>query len=179
MSHIEFEELWQNYETSLRKFIQSKVSNEMDVDDLRQEIMFKTYKNIEDLQSIKNVKSWLFKIARNTIIDFYRKSANKDFVDFDEESFEQEEQCLIEKELSQCTKIFVNSLSEESASLLKAIDLEGQSQKVYASSHDLSYSTLKSRVQKARGELRERFEDCCSFSLSQSGKILDYTKKEH
>ena len=42
--------------------------------------------------------------------------------------------------------------------MLTAIDLQGMSQRDYAEQHGLNYSTLKSRVQKGRNDLRQAFE---------------------
>ena len=65
--------------------------------------------------------------------------------------------------------LFIDALPEESARLLKAIDIEGESQREYAERVGIKYSTLKSQVKKGRGELRNAFEKCCKLSLDSSG----------
>ena len=52
---------------------------------------------------------------------------------------------------------------------MKAIDIEGESQKEYAVRVGIKYLTLKSQVKKGRGELRNAFEKCCNLSLDSSG----------
>jgi RNA polymerase sigma-70 factor (ECF subfamily) len=55
-----------------------------------------------------------------------------------------------------------------------ATDINGESQKALAESMGISYSTLKSRVQKARMELRSVFDECCRMNLDAQGNLMDY-----
>ena len=80
-------------------------------------------------------------------------------------------------DLSHCIEPFLKVLPEELADLLRSIDLEGKSQKAYAQEMGISYSTLKSRVQKGRSELRGLFEGCCHYSLDKQGNIIDFEQK--
>ncbi|MEM9092139.1 MAG: sigma-70 family RNA polymerase sigma factor, partial [Cyanobacteria bacterium P01_F01_bin.53] len=70
---MDIEEVWSQYQSSLKAFLRSRVSNPTEVEDLLQEIWLKTYKNLPSVRSQKSVKSWLFQIANHAIIDFYRK----------------------------------------------------------------------------------------------------------
>ena len=71
---MEIENIWTAYRNKLKAFLHSKVSNPSDVDDLLQEILIKTYKNLHTIKSEEKIKSWLFQLARHSIIDFYRKT---------------------------------------------------------------------------------------------------------
>lgn len=173
---MNFEEIWSEYRASLKLFLHSKISSPDEVDDLLQEILIKIYKNLSAVKSEGSVKSWLFQVANHTIIDFYRKRAKLNKLP-SEELWYSEENDEVEQSLSQCVIPFINALSLESAELLTAIDLKGQSQVSYAEEHRISYSTLKSRVQKARRELRTLFEDCCHFTLDSRGNIADFEEK--
>lgn len=73
---------------------------------------------------------------------------------------------------------FIRALPTESAELLTAIDIQEGSQKQYAEMHNISYSTLKSRVKKARDELKALFEACCHLSLDKFGNIIDCEEQE-
>ncbi len=173
---MQFEEIWKDYQANIKSFLHTKISNSADVDDLMQDILFKTYKSFNTLKSDSSVKSWLFQIANNTIIDFYRKKGQANEITADEFMIE-EDSPDIQASLSQCIAPFIKSLPSDSADLLTAIDINGQSQKEYAAQNYISYSTLKSRVQKARQELRRQYEDCCSFSFDTFGNITDYEEK--
>jgi len=67
-----------------------------------------------------------------------------------------------------CIEPFIQGLPDKYANLLRSIELNGQSQKEYAEQNNLSYSTLKSRVQKSRHELKKLFEQCCAIQLDST-----------
>ncbi|CAE6919350.1 Belongs to the sigma-70 factor family. ECF subfamily [Vibrio sp. B1REV9] len=180
MKNANLEAIWNEYEHAICAFLRSKVSNEDDIDDLKQEILLKTYQNLKAIQDDSSVKSWLFQIANNTIIDFYRKRARNqrdNHLIADDLWFESQEANL-KQELSKCITPFLRALPEEQAELLALVELDGMSQKKLAEEKALSYSTLKSRVQKSRTELKKLFEECCHFSFDQQGRVTDYHQKD-
>ena len=152
------------------------MSDSAEVDDLLQEILIKTYNNIHTVKSEDSIKPWLYQIAKNSIIDFYRKQAKKRELTADELWYEQDDED-IRQSLSDCIELFIRALPADSAALLTEIDIKGQSQKAYAKASGISYSTLKSRVSKGRRELRGLFEQCCHFSLDKHGNLVDFDPK--
>lgn len=173
---MNLEKIWALYKSSLKAFLLSKVSNPADVDDLLQEILIKTHNNLNSLRQTNSVKSWLFQVANRTIIDFYRKKNGPAILD-NEALWYGEQEPGIKFELSQCIEPFLMMLPEEQAALLRNVELNGKSQKIYAQELGLSYSTLKSRVQKARTALRALFEDCCHYSVDKQGNLIDFDQK--
>ncbi|MCW8329227.1 RNA polymerase sigma factor SigZ [Photobacterium sp. SDRW27] len=173
---MKIEQVWQDYQTAIKAFLHSKISNTADVDDLLQDILIKTYNNLHTVKSESSVKSWLFQIANHAIIDFYREKGRSRDLQVDELWYE-DVGFNLEDALSPCIGPFISALPKESAELLTSIDIHGQSQKEYAQALGISYSTLKSRVQKSRGELRRLFEDCCHLSLDKHGRVIDCDAK--
>ncbi|MEZ8746133.1 RNA polymerase sigma factor SigZ [Vibrio sp. 10N.286.49.E1] len=174
---LNLEQVWAEYQQALKSFLHSKVNNTADVDDLLQEILIKTYQNLDKVQDASSVKAWLFQLANNTIIDFNRKHARQQrdsqidaedlwFTDLDHDS-------EFKQKLSLCIEPFIQALPEQSSSLLLAVDIKGQSQKEIAEAQNISYSTVKSRVQKSRGDLKNLFEQCCNLSLDKQGNVID------
>jgi RNA polymerase sigma-70 factor (ECF subfamily) len=185
---MKVEEIWLEYRSALKRFLHAKVANEADVEDLLQEILIKTYNNLDSVNTQKNVKSWLFQIARNTIIDHYRKNARvqdaamKSRLSSEVQIFDgltSNELTSVNIDLSHCISPFINALPEESAQLLTAIELNNESQKHYAEKLGVSYSTLKSRVQKSRGLLKQVFDECCHFKIDKRGNVYDYDEKQN
>ena len=173
---MKIEKVWGEYQVALKRFLLAKVSNEADVDDLLQEVLIKSYNNLHTIKDNGNVKSWLFQVANNTIIDFYRK--NKRIKTLEEHgNWYAEEDSPTTSLLSDCILPFINELPEEQASLLKAVDIDNKSQKAYAEELGISYSTLKSRVQKSRHSLKGIFDGCCHFSIDKRGNLYDFEEK--
>ena len=173
---MKIEAIWSEYRAALKLFLHAKVSNEADVEDLLQDILIKTYDNLDAIKAQKSIKSWLFQIANNTIIDYYRKKGRAHAVT-SAALLPHEESPQSTIDLSNCISPFINALPDEHASLLTAIDLNNQSQKQYAEQLGISYSTLKSRVQKSRGLLKQVFDDCCHFKIDKIGNVYDYDEK--
>lgn len=172
---MNLESIWSEYRTGLKAFLHSKISNEADVEDLLQDILFKTHEKSHQLRAEDSIKSWLYQIANNTITDFYRRNAREQLIAGD--LWYKEPESDVKEELSVCVHPFVNALSPESAELLIAIDLQGVPQKEYAESLGISYSTLKSRVQKARKELRGLFDECCHMTMDAQGNLMEYEQR--
>jgi len=173
---MNIENIWSEYQNGLQAFLHSKVANADEVDDLLQEILIKTFNNFHTIKSEESIKPWLYQIANNSIIDFYRKQTkHRDLTA--EQLWYSEDDVDIKQSLAHCIEPFISALPDETAALLTAIDIDGQSQKVYAQASGVSYSTLKSRVQKGRAELRALFEQCCHFSLDKQGNLVDFDAK--
>lgn len=173
---MQIEDIWAEYASALRRFLLGKVANEADAEDLLQEILIKTHKNLATLKDKGSIKSWLFQIANNTIIDFYRKRGRTQDI-APEHSRHSDEAVSGKDQMADCILPFINALPEGDAKLLKAIDIENQSQKAYAEQLGVSYSTLKSRVQKSRKLLRGLFDQCCHFDIDSRGNVYDYQVK--
>ena len=76
-----------------------------------------------------------------------------------------------------CVAPFIKALPPDLGKMLQSIDIEGMSQKDYAAKHGIGYSTLKSRVQSGRIQLRKLFENSCDFTLDAQGNIVAYSRK--
>jgi RNA polymerase sigma-70 factor (ECF subfamily) len=174
---MNLEKVWRQYSDSLKAFLHANLSDAADVDDVLQEILLKTYQHISQLKDATKVKPWLFQIAHNSIIDFYRQQGKSKELQPDQLWYSQEESD-IHQQLSQCMSPFIHALPDEEAQMLMSIELEGVSQKDYAKQHGMNYSTLKSRVQKARLEVLDLFQSCCQFTLDSQGRLVEYQRKE-
>jgi len=174
---MKVEDIWLDYSAALKRFVHAKISNVDDVEDVLQEILLKTHQNLASIKDKNSVKSWLFQVANNAIIDFYRKNGRR---------LESSEIDVVEDEnsantvrlaISACVQPFIKALPQEDATLLTAIDINEQSQKDYAREIGVSYSTLKSRVQKSRERLKKVFDDCCHYQRDKDGTVYGYENK--
>lgn len=168
--------VWTQYRTALRSYLARRVSTPDDVDELLQDILLRTHQQLPELDGVTNLRAWLFRIARNITIDYYRKKGRTAQIDPDDLWYHEDTADAL-NELEECVAPFIASLPAAEAELLHDIDIRGLSQKDYALTKGVSYSTLKSRVQSARKNLRRNFADCCAFELDHSGKIMEYRQK--
>ena len=57
----------------LRNFIRKRVADEADAEDILQEVFFEFVEAYRLMKPIEQVGAWLFRVARNRIIDRFRK----------------------------------------------------------------------------------------------------------
>src|SRR5688572_6008041 len=66
---------WHALGDELRGFLRSRVSNDADADDLAQDVLLRVVENRRSLRDAERIQSWVYQIARNALIDFYRRRA--------------------------------------------------------------------------------------------------------
>lgn len=171
-------DIWSEYRQSLKRFLHSKISQEQDAEDLLQDILLKSFQHHDTLEAPEKAKSWLFQIANNAVIDYYRKKGRYVTTEDHPLWHTQEEQNSVISELNGCLLPFIQSLPQEQADLLIESDIHGKSQKDMAKIQQVNYSTIKSRVQVARESLRQVFDSCCGFTLDTQGNLLEINQKK-
>jgi RNA polymerase sigma factor (sigma-70 family) len=57
----------------LLRFIQTRVRNEDDAQDILQDVFWELIEAYRGVETIERVTSWLFQVARNKIVDLYRR----------------------------------------------------------------------------------------------------------
>src|SRR5689334_8157014 len=60
-------------ESRLRNFIRSRVADPLDAEDILQDVFAELVEVNQLLMPIEHMSGWLFRVARNRIIDFFRK----------------------------------------------------------------------------------------------------------
>ncbi len=90
-----FGELYDRYKDEIYRFVYFKVSSEEKAHDLVNESFLKIYDYIKKDKEVRNFRAFLYKIARNMVIDFYR--TRKDNISLDD-TYELESDIDIEHE---------------------------------------------------------------------------------
>jgi RNA polymerase sigma factor (sigma-70 family) len=63
----------------LRNFIRKRVPNEADAEDLLQEVFFEVIEAYRLMEPVRQWSAWMFQVARNRIIDLFRKKRLEEF----------------------------------------------------------------------------------------------------
>ena len=69
---MEAKEIWDTFDTELRQYVKRRVKDENAADDIVQEIFENVIRNIQRLNEVENIQEYLYKRARNTVIDSFR-----------------------------------------------------------------------------------------------------------
>src|SRR5947207_15004064 len=68
-------------QSRLRDFIRRRVADPADVEDIVQEVFYELVEANRLLMPIDHVTGWLFRVARNRIVDLFRKKKPESFSD--------------------------------------------------------------------------------------------------
>jgi len=71
---------YHTYQPKLHRFIQTKVNNPVDVDDILQDTLFAFLEALRDFQGKSSIQTFLFSICHHKIIDYYRRKKIKHIV---------------------------------------------------------------------------------------------------
>jgi RNA polymerase sigma-70 factor, ECF subfamily len=179
---------WQELQSSLRAFIARRVGRQADVDDLVQRVLLQIVIGLDSLREAERLHVWVYRVARNVIVDYYRSPtvrrelASGDAVDLMTVAdtkrpapVEDERDAL--RELATCLAPMIRQLPFPYQDAIRMTDLEGLTQADAARRADISVSGMKSRVQRARQQLRAIIDTCCRVELDRRGSITSYVPR--
>ncbi|MFC1742487.1 RNA polymerase sigma factor SigZ [Candidatus Riflebacteria bacterium] len=166
------EAIWNEYHLVLYRFIQSRVSNVHTAEDILQDVFLKIQRSIHKLREKSKLKSFLYQITRNTIIDHYRTRKKTEKLS---ELIPAKEQELVEKERQAIAgSLFpaIQALPERYREAVTLSDIEGLAQKQIAIKQGISLSGAKSRVQRGRAKLKKTLNKDCSFQFDRGRRVI-------
>lgn len=170
------ESAWQTLHDPLYRFIRRRVATEEQAEDLLQEVFLKMHTQIGSLREHDKLERWMYQIARNLIIDHYRKGRQdvpfedaEDMLPLDEIPEED-----LHAQLAASVAAMITCLPPTYQEALLLTDVQGLSQKELATHLNLSFSGAKSRVQRAREKLKQMVLDCCHIEFDRLGRVIDY-----
>ena len=160
----------------LKGFLSRRVSNEADVDDLTQEVLLRIHQSAASLSDQTRVYAWIWQIARNAVIDHYRRS--KPSVDLDSVSLgpEAPQGSDIQELVLTWLGPTIQELPEPYRDAMRLSEIEGLDQAEVAARLSLSLSATKSRILRGRVKLREALTACCRFQFDEAGKIVGFSR---
>jgi RNA polymerase sigma factor (sigma-70 family) len=157
-------EIFRREQGRLRSFVRKRVDNEGDAEDILQDVFSALVEADWLTRPVEQAGAWLFRVARNRIVDFFRK---KRPVQFEDEGIEDllpspdagpdaaYLRSLLWEELEQA----LAELPEEQRAVFIAHEIEGRSFKELSAETGVSVNTLLSRKRYAILHLRERLKD--------------------
>ena len=166
-------EVVQREQSRLRNFIRRRVADPRDAEDILQDVLCKLVEANRLLMPIDHVAGWLFRVARNRIVDLFREKKPERFGDAsvpgeDDELLPFEdllpspdagsEALYARQVLLDELESAIQELPQEQRDVFVAHELEGRSFKEIAAATGMNVNTLLSRKRYAVLHLRRRLQ---------------------
>jgi RNA polymerase sigma factor (sigma-70 family) len=157
----------------LRNFIRRRVPNPSDAEDIVQEVFYELVEANHLLMPIEHLTGWLFRVARNRIIDLLRKKRPEAFSDAAVEGEGGEmlhiedllpspdagpEALYLRNVLHDELELALDELPQELRDVFVAHELEGRTFKEMSAATGVNVNTLLSRKRYAVLHLRDRLQ---------------------
>lgn len=160
--------LWRRLREEVVRYLLKRSRDRALADDLAQEVFLRYHGKGSQLKDSAKLRNWLFRIASHLVVDHYRlrRRQSSHLPDVHDSTHEAFNACAAD-----CLRQELNSLPDAYRTLLQRSELEEVSQLRLAEDFQLSYSGLKSRVQRGRKMLKERLQQKYLLEADPYGNI--------
>ncbi len=159
------------------------------VDDVTGGVLLRLVENTHALGTADNPAAYVQKLTRNAIADFYRRAdvENRALAATAEEAKlrdpgavpgETELDRSSEEAISRCLHPFIEELPATYRDALTLTEIDRLSPKQAAGKLGLSYSGMKSRLQRGRTLLKSAVIRCCRIETDPRGGIIDHQPRK-
>lgn len=160
----------------MHHYVRTKVDADV-AEDLVHDILIRIFKNENTLPNLENPLAWVYAIARNVITDYYRKQSTIKKAQAEGIGFVELPDRL-DHDFTKCLRPLMKRLNHKYKEALLITGLDEVKQADAAKQIGISISGMKSRVQRARSQLKEELLACCAIEVDRFGKITDYEEKD-
>lgn len=167
----------QQFSAKLFDFVRGKVKTNEDAEDILQEVWYQL-SSLTDFSELENVSGWLYQVARNKVVDRYRKKSNDSLEEYvyesDEGEFNFKELLLADDSNNPELAYFKELFWKE---LMTALDELPDNQKEVFILNEMEDLTLQEIADK-KGENIKTIISRKGYAVKYLRKKLDYLYKE-
>lgn len=178
MSTLEFDSAVVDFSARLRGFIRSRVPDDATADDLTQEALLKVYRSRTALRDEQKLEAWLYRVARTTVIDYYRRERPREELPEALAAEPADEVAALREAVIVSMKRFLGELPEAYREPVRLAELEGLPLTKIALRLGLSLTAVKSRVRRGRAMLKKKLQDCCRFEFDRGGRVIGWERRQ-
>lgn len=164
---------WRSLDAALHGFFHARVADPQARADLVQDVLLRMHERRDQLRDEDRLEAWAFRVARNALVDHYRRKhpseALPELVEPEPEPENRNAEIL-----GAWLRTRIEQLPASYREALELTEIKGLSQREAAEALGVPYSTLKSRVQRGRDLLHAELLGCCAVELDVRGRVTDF-----
>lgn len=189
----DFNRIFGDYQKPVYNYVLRMVRESPIAEELTQDIFVKVYKSLSEYRGDSTLSTWIYSIATNTCLDYFRsrphkKSEKTDLlraedllasalpVDLMEPPSAEDE--IIQAQMSSCVLNYIDDLPEEYRAVILLHDLHGFTNPEIAKITGTSLENVKIRLHRARKKMQEVFSSKCDFYRDERNVLRCVEKEE-
>ena len=159
-----FEELLLKYQDRIYNLCRHMLSNTHEAEDAAQDTFLKAYQKLTDFKPEASLYTWLYRIAVNTCLDYkkrpffeslFKKTEGDEFSDETASDWPSPEKLYESKQIGLALHNSIRKLPSKLRTAIVLKEIEGLSYEEIADILEISIGTVKSRISRARDELKK------------------------
>ena len=158
----DFSEFMEVFDETLLRFVSSQVSTDQAAEDIVQDVWFGFFRSLDRGSIIEDPEAWLYRSARNRVIDAYRKIKPVDVTEMEFEAFEDDESPeddLRQKEFFDLLEAALDELPDNQRLVFMRNEIEGVTLREIAEEENEKLKTIISRKRYAVTRIRAALGD--------------------
>jgi RNA polymerase sigma-70 factor (ECF subfamily) len=166
--------LWNQTQDRLKRFLLKYTNDITLAEDIIQDVFIKVHDKLPQLRERDKFTAWIFRIAKNMIMDHFRRSATKRKA-FDVDA--NDHNVNLNDCVSACLQEMLQTLPEKYRKAVELAALRHVPQIDVARELKISYSGAKSRVQRAKQMVKEKMQKAYGLQFDAYGNAIACAKK--
>ena len=156
MTTSELGKIYDQYNRKVMGYIMARVQRRADAEDLCASVFEKVFRKIDGYDEDRSaIGTWIYTIARNTLIDYYRKSRPAEEIDENMPSDVTVDASLLREETLRELAAALRDLPQDLRDIVVLVYYERKPMTEIAEKMHISYGAVKLRHQKALAILRK------------------------
>jgi RNA polymerase sigma-70 factor (ECF subfamily) len=174
--------VWLDFARPLRAFLSRRVPQGIEIDDVLQDVFVRVHRGIAAVKDGDKLHAWIFQVARSAAVDAIRSRARHtapaDAAPELEGPDAPDAEDSPERLLALCVAPMLDRLDAPYREAMQLVEVAGLTQAEAAERAGITLSAMKSRVQRARVQLKELLVACCTIDVDARGSVMGYEARD-
>jgi RNA polymerase sigma-70 factor, ECF subfamily len=169
------EAMWRSLHAGLRRGLRARGASDDVIDDVLQETFLRLHERVDELEQVRRVDHWLWRVAQNALIDRARRERTRTAEPIDDGATAapaDPADANWNHEVERWLREYIDELPPAYRDAVRLHEVEGLEQREVGERLGLSLSGAKSRIQRGRAALRRLLLECCHLEFDRRGNVV-------